>query len=398
MVCYAALWLNILLVFAVVRYLTLRYETAFMVAFLHCHRSEFFPFYYGSGYCYDIFAFTFYFSALALYVRARSAGRMLRAWELAGVAVLYACAVNAKEAAASLPVMILVYEVLFHPPKSIAGSVAWLRQEGRGVIVTGLVGVAFLWARFTGPNNLLNHPAYTPVFTLGRYLESTATYLNDLVVNPSFFTPASAGYLLLALLAVAVIARSRILLFSWMLIVAGSAPIAFVQPRGLASYYIPTLGYSLYAAVLLVQFGDLLARSLRRVPALVWHAAIFLAVFLTIEPFERKHADVYRKDYWDEWARVRLTADYFAGHPEWFGPDKSMLIVNDPLQGSAWDSTFIAYLIGGHKSMPILKFPEINPRPTPEELAAYSTIISYRDGRYVTIKAEEVMALEQIRR
>ncbi|HYI96712.1 MAG TPA: hypothetical protein VEX68_24440 [Bryobacteraceae bacterium] len=396
LVCYIALWFNVFLMFVVGRYLTGRYEVALLLTFLHCHRSEFFPFYYGSGYCYDIFAFAFYFSALAIYVRARSKGKTLRSYELAVIAILYACAVNAKEAAASLPAIFLAYELIFNPPKSGRYVVTWLKHEGRGFIATGLVGVAFVWARFTGPNNLLNHPAYTPLFTLGRYLESTATYLNDLVVRPAFFSPASAGYLLLALLAVAALTRNRLLLFAWILIVAGSAPIAFVQPRGLASYYIPTFGYSLYAGILLVRLGDLLTRTSRRVPALVWHSAVFLAIFVTVVPFERKHAAVYRESYWDEWKRIQLTADYYKAHPEWFGPAKSMLIVNDPLQGGNWDSAFIAYLIGGHRSMHVQKLSEMNPKPTPEEIATYSTIIAFRDGRYVSLKPDEVVDPERI--
>ena len=398
LVCYAALWFNIFLMFTVARYLTQRYEAALLVTFLHCHRSEYFSFYYGSGYCYDIFAFTFYFSAIAIYLRARSTGRILRGYELVAVAVLYACAVNAKEAAASLPAILLAYELTIRPHGSFGPVATWLKQEGRGIIATGLVGIAFVWARFTGPNNLLNHPAYTPLFTLGRYLESTATYLNDLVVRPAFFNPASAGYLLLALLVIAALIRNRTLLFAWILIVVGSAPIAFVQPRGLASYYIPTIGYSLYAGILLVQLGDLLTRAFRRIPALVWHSAIFLAVFLIIVPFERNHAAVYRKSYWDEWKRIQLTADYYKAHPEWFGPDKSLLIVNDPLQGGNWDSTFIAYLIGGHKSMRVQKLSEMNPKPTQEQIATYSTIIAFRDGRYVSLKPEEVADPEHISR
>ena len=398
LVCYAALWFNVLLMFAVARYLTQRFEPALLVTFLHCHRSEFFPFYYGSGYCYDIFAFTFYFSALAVYTRARSTGRILRGYELAAVTVLYACAVNAKEEAASLPVILFAYELIVRPPGTLGRIATWLKLEGRAIIATGLVGIAFLWARFVGPNNLLNHPAYAPTFTLGRYLESTATYLNDLVVSRGFFSPASAGYLLLALLAIAALKRSRLLLFAWVLIVAGSAPIAFVQPRSLAAYYIPTFGYSLYAGTLLVQLGDLFTRMFRRAPALVWHSAIFLAVFLTISQFERKHAAVYRESYWDEWERIGLIADYYKAHPDWFGPDKSMLIVNDPLQGGSWDSTFIAYLIGGHKSMRVQKLSEMNPKPTPDEIAMYSTIIAFRDGRYVSLKPEEVADPEHISR
>ena len=43
------------------------------------------------------------------------------------------------------------------------------------MVVTGCIGLVYLWVRFMGPNNLLSNPQYVPVFTLSRYLESMSS-------------------------------------------------------------------------------------------------------------------------------------------------------------------------------------------------------------------------------
>ena len=202
--CYAVLWCNVLLTYLFVRRLTLSREIGLFAVLLHCYQANYFPMYYGSGYCYDVFAFFFYYAAFILVLRARQVGRLLTLRESIGAAVLFACSVNSKEAAASLPLMLLIYELLYHPPESLS----WIWREARAVVITGCIGLIYLWARFTGPNNLLGHPAYSPVFTLERYLDSVAHYLNELT-SQSFWTPQDAAILLSSMALIAVAARSR---------------------------------------------------------------------------------------------------------------------------------------------------------------------------------------------
>ena len=138
------------------------------------------------------------------------------------------------------------------------------------MLVTGGIALVFLRARFTGPNNLLTHPDYAPVFTVRRYLECTAHYLDQLTARADLWTPETAGLLLSAMAALAILARSRTLLFAWLLVVLGAAPMAFVSPRGLSAYYIPVLGYAIFLAAALVRGRELAARVLRAAP----HAGI----------------------------------------------------------------------------------------------------------------------------
>ena len=213
--------------------------------------------------------------------------------------ILYSCAVNSKEAAVSLPAILLVFQLLRNPPR----SVSWIWREARAVLATGGVGLIYLWARFTSPNNLLGHPAYTPAFSVYRYLESTAYYLNELSSQEHLWTTAGAAVLLLSMAAIALLARSRDLWFAWLLIVVGSAPIAFVLPRGVAAYYIPLVGYALFIAIVLVRTREFLFRARSAALALASQGVLFVMLFATVWRWQIHHQRRF-PDYWKELAAI----------------------------------------------------------------------------------------------
>ncbi len=68
-VCYAVLCCNVLLTYFFAERATNSREIGALTAFLHCYQANYFPLYYGSGSCYDVFAFFFYYSAFLLYLR-----------------------------------------------------------------------------------------------------------------------------------------------------------------------------------------------------------------------------------------------------------------------------------------------------------------------------------------
>jgi hypothetical protein len=367
--CYAILWCNVLLTYLFVQRVTNSREIATLAVFLHCYQANYFPMYYGSGYCYDVFAFFFYYSAFSLY---------LNGGHYTLVAVLYACAMNSKEPGTTLPAMLLIYELLHRR----LGSLSWLWRDGRTILVTGCVGVLYLLARFTGPNNLLNHPAYSPVFTLHRYLESTAAYLNELSAQERMWTVESAAVLLLSMACVMLLTRSRDLCFSWLLVVIGSAPVAFVQPRGVAAYYIPLVGYAMFAGIVLVRTREFLVRNRPVAVAMLSQAVLFAAVFALVWRWQI-HNQRRFPDYWKDLAAIEATAAQFRSHPEWFRPGGNVLIVNDPFPEYEWASSFIAILIANDRSVNIHSLVKLNPKPTKQQMTEYTTILAFENGRFI---------------
>ncbi|HYP05466.1 MAG TPA: hypothetical protein VER03_04455 [Bryobacteraceae bacterium] len=384
-ICYILLWLNLPVAYLAARRLSGSREIALTAVLLHCVHGSYFPMYFGSGSCYDVFSFFFYGSALALSLRARTAGRLLSPLECAALALLFACAVNSKEAAASLPAMLLVYELLYTRPRSIS----WIWREGRGVLVTGIVAILFLWSRFSGPNNLLGHPDYTPVFTIARYLESTAHYLDELTAHANLWTTEFAAILLVTMALIAAAARSRTLIFAWFLVAVGSAPMAFVTPRGLSSYYIPVLGYAIFLAVGLVRVREFLVRSREPIGILASQAILFAGLLAVLWQWQDETERQF-PDHWSELRHIESAASQFRAHPEWFRPNSSLLITNDPFGEWAWASTFIASVVGNDRSVSIRNLAKIEPRPTPAEIANYTTIIGYAGGRYYQMEPSAV--------
>lgn len=369
--CYTVLWINVGLAYLALREMARSPAIAGTAVLLHCCQPNFFPLYYGSGNCYDVFSFFFYFASLAFVLRARAQGRLLATWECAVVAVLFACAVNSKEAAASLPVVLLVYELTVERPRSWN----WIWNQGRAVLVTGAVGLLFLWARFTGPNNLLNHPAYRPVFNLRRYLESTAGYLNELVCMSDWWTPTRAAILLGSMVLVAAISRSRNLVLATAIVILGAAPVAFVPPRGIASYYIPLTGYALFFATLCIWAAG------RRLRARILIFVVLYGLAWRWQITRKRELPDYPK----ELAAIESTVADFRSHPEWFQANSTLLIVNDCFPGNEWASTFLADLVGNQHAMTVHTLVKLDPKPTRAQIESYTHVIGFRDGRYVEL-------------
>lgn len=118
----------------------------------------------------------------------------------------------------------------------------WLFREGRTFLITGVVVSVFVVGKIAGSGAMIRQEAYAPHISVGAYLQSLTVMLNELVYSVSFFNATRVGGLLLGLLFIALAAKSKPLLFSWLYFVAGVLPVAFIAPRGLSSYYIPVLG------------------------------------------------------------------------------------------------------------------------------------------------------------
>jgi hypothetical protein len=160
-VLLAVMGLNVFLLYCLVRRLTLSREMAILAALLASYHGEMWGFFYNTGQLYDIFCFFFYFLALVYYLRVRQTGRLLRVHRLLLVGALYALALNSKELAVSLPVMIAAYELLFHPPAFGARAVfGWASRDLIPVWLTGAMTVAYVRFRVTPPGGLASVEAY----------------------------------------------------------------------------------------------------------------------------------------------------------------------------------------------------------------------------------------------
>jgi hypothetical protein len=231
---------------------------------------------YLPSYIYDVLCFTFYFVALNRYLAVRRRGDRMSGGATVVFLLLYIGALESKEMAVTLPVMVLLYEALFHAP------VRW-RSAVPGLLA-GVVTLVFLVGKTFGPDSLTNLEAYRPVFTLERYLDSTTAFLNTLFYQPTEGGFFGAWQVLLAavlLLAIAWKAREKHLLLMWFFIFITPLPITFLPGRGGGCLYIPLVGWAIFFGSLLVSFASVLAKAplLRALPPAV--ASVALALIFT---------------------------------------------------------------------------------------------------------------------
>src|ERR1700722_3152064 len=102
----AFLLVNIYLVYAFARRISQSREIGAVTALLHSYHIGFVSLYRNTGTCFDIICSFFYFCALVWYLRIRQQGRLLRPVEYLGVLSLLICALNSKEIAVTLPVLL----------------------------------------------------------------------------------------------------------------------------------------------------------------------------------------------------------------------------------------------------------------------------------------------------
>jgi hypothetical protein len=266
-------------------------------------------------------------------------------WETLGFLACFICSLNSKEMAASLPVMVLVYELLWHPPdfRSIRALFRWTIREGRTALIGALCVLIYLPAKLS-PEGLTSSAEYVPVYTWSRYLHNLGVYLANLFYrsNPSValgvtpFTPLEVGLILAVLVAVAVWMRSRPVWFGLLFFVITLLPVAFVEARLGFVLYIPLAGMALYAAVCLVRIKDKLRAAVPALPAEITSVGLFLVLAVALAVIGYKHWQAAPDPLYSPY---KLTAAQFSREYPTLPHGAKLLFVQDPF--NSWDLVFL---------------------------------------------------------
>jgi len=335
--CFGLLALNLGLLGRFTLRLSESREVAFLALLLAGYHAWFVDLYYSTGTVYDLLCYSFYLGAFNVYLGVRGRGLVLSWRRVAVVAALYVCALDAKEMAASLPLLLAAYEVIYHWRAIRRSGPAWLWREGRGVLATGLLSLPYVAGKLMGAGSLVENPAYRLHISPGRYLDAFHLYLNPLLYQEHLFRDSNTVQLMSVLLALAVWRRSRPLLFAWCFPTVSLLPVAFIAHYSGFFLYLPMAGWSLYAAVLLVMVRKLLVSHFPRmriasVVALPVLVALFLAphhrresvktlrIFESAQPPSRQIAQelMALRPSLPRGARVLFVNDPFSGKDEYF--------------------------------------------------------------------------------
>jgi hypothetical protein len=241
--------------------------------------------YWNNGAVYDILCFTFYFAALSYYVRVRRAGPILNLRAATMFLGLYIGALDSKEMAVTLPVLLIIYELIyFRPARFGVGTVGkWAMTNCRLALAAGAMTAPYVWAKLLPRSPFSQLVSYRLEITGGQFLKSYGAYLDILFYRDHWFGELQTAILLIAMLYVALLLRSRSLAFAWSFVLITFLPIAFIPDRAAYVLYIPLTGWSFYAAALLVSLRDLIISSHKSIAAVqIRQGALFLAVLMLL--------------------------------------------------------------------------------------------------------------------
>jgi len=131
--------------------------------------------YYHPSTIYDVACFFFYFAAFGYYLRIRTKDELPGLRQTVIFLFLNLEAINFKEMAFTLPLMLCIYELLYHPPAKYGWKElwGWCLREGRTAFAAGTLTAICVYSKVWGGDSLLAVRDYRPVFNLETFSTTT---------------------------------------------------------------------------------------------------------------------------------------------------------------------------------------------------------------------------------
>jgi hypothetical protein len=370
----AILLVNVYLVYRFARRLGAGELASWLAALVVSYHAGLHNLYYNAAFVYDALCCFFYLGALLYYMRVRESQA---AHQIALFLALDLCALNSKEMAVTLPLVLLVYEWVYRR-----------RGLNRIVLLSAALTAIDVCGKVFGPEAMANAEAYHPVFALRRVRDFQRLSLGDLLFG---WGSGWGGILLLwAVLAYLAWRRDRpVLRFLWWFMLLTPLPIEFLVGKSQACLYIPMAGWAIFGAVVFVDLAEALARVLEREPwgrRLGHSGTVALLVAVPVffwgsqnREYKRTHAEPVMAslghESWDVIQQFRAVNPHVR-------PGSKVAFLDDPFH--SWDMLFLAELWFRDRSLDI-HVARHGPL-TPDELARTDYIFTFQDGKLVELK------------
>lgn len=373
---YALMLLNLWMLFRLVRALTGSAEIALLCALIGAYHKGLFGLYVNGGTIYDILCFTFFCLAFTYYVTTREQHGNVTGGRLLGFCVLYSLALNAKEMAASLPVILLAYELIYHP-RAIRRPASWILDRFALWAAFAMTLLAFKLKTVKG-SSFFGIGDYAFTFSVHQYFATTLRLIPQVFFLPeNFFNTAKVVCLFAALWALAIAVKSKPLMLAAAMIVLAPLPINFIVYRGFFVMYLPLIGWALYLGVAVILIKDRLAAH---TPGWIpLRAGVFILTALVLFTIQ------FRDRAWTSDAidanmiLIRdMRADLLKVRPS-LPPDARVLFLNDAFPLDTWNPLYIVRLLykGPNIVVDRLKVHPADPAP-------YTLVLDYRDRHYTS--------------
>lgn len=382
---YVLMMLNIWLIYRLARLLTGSAEIAILCALLGAYHRRLMDLFLNNGTIYDILCFTFFYLTLIYYVALSQKFGGFNIRRTLIFCFLYTLALNSKEMAVTLPVVLLAYEIIYHPPARGALS-KWLNDR-RPVWIAAIMTAIAIRMKTAPGGSFAGNSYYAVDLSVQQYFNTTMPLLNHLFFLPDpdhGFTRMQVIILFTALWTIAAVTRSKPLLLAAAIITVTPLPINFIVYRGFFVMYIPLVGWVLYFATLLVGARDWLLR----VPSPSWaprRVALFLATACALFVIQA-HDRFWTFDRVDpaQFLIRDLKKDLIRIRPS-LAANGSVLFLGDAFQPGSWDPLYVVRLLYRNPGIPVDRVKMMPPGSDPARMESYSLVLDYCSGRYVEI-------------
>jgi hypothetical protein len=136
------------------------------------------------AFVFDALCFAFFFATLAYYLRMRSTGKPLRKIQILVLILLYIAALESKEMAVTLPVLLFGYEVFWNPPaRSIKGIIARERSSLVPCLIAAFVTSVYLIGKLIGAGSFSNNPMYAMTISWQGFLQTQMKFFKELFLS-----------------------------------------------------------------------------------------------------------------------------------------------------------------------------------------------------------------------
>ncbi len=225
-------------------------SVAFLAVLAFSYRPRLANLAFVGSFIYDVLCGFFYFAALAYYVHIRERNMSLRPRQLLAFLALYVCALNCKEMAVTLPVIILIYEVLkAHCPANWKEVFRWFSSFAKPSLIAGLLTLLYIYGKTHGRGSLAILDPYRPRYSWHNFVTSNAKFVAELLFAGHEIKPVTLLLLWTGVFTYAFLRRDRMLKLMAFWVVIVPLPIAFILPfRGDAPLYLVLFGWAMIFA------------------------------------------------------------------------------------------------------------------------------------------------------
>jgi hypothetical protein len=388
MVQISILALSIPIAYHLARLLVFSRSVAFLAVLAFCYHPYVANVVFVGAFIYDVLCGFFYLAALTYYVHVREKGAYFHPLQLGLFLGLYVCALNSKEMAVTLPVIVLMYELLKSPRwTSWNAFLSWTWRCAGPSLIAGAMTAIYLYGKIYGTGSVTRFDSYRPAYSWHNFVTSNARFVGELLYAPKVFTPTILILLWATVFIYAFLRRDRMvqLMAFWVVIVP--LPIAFLLPiRSGGCLHLLLFGWAMICARAACDLIEFVVNRQAPEPgtrvAVVSVLAVLLAIFTQ---WENQRLGIVRNllGVGEKVRHVIAAFDSLNLQPS--SSSTVLLKPNEQLFQNKWHSLLIASLVWNDHSLQIWidKVSKI----TPEQFAKADYIISLTEFEATVIRS-----------